>query len=317
MAADQDHGHGVPPEVQLQSLSAAGRALGMDVAEYVLPESRHAVLHGHRLHYLDWGTPGQPLVVLLHGVGLTAHTWDLVALALRHDHHCVALDLRGHGDSEWSPVLDYGVAAHGRDVASLVEHLDAGPVVLVGMSMGGMCAVQAAAGLGDRVRGLVLVDIGPPLVEEATGEPPPRPGGPFLPGELDTFEDFVDQALAFNPKRDRAQLRVSLRHNLRQLPDGRWTWKYDRRFYGNPEIRRPAPTSVWGHLDDLRCPGFVIRGGESRVLSPAAAAALADRLPGGRWVEVAGAGHTVQGDQPAAFVEAIRPFLAEITAREG
>src|SRR5687767_7011519 len=93
-------------------LREAAELAGMALEEVVGPSRQYTEADGMRLHYLDWGTAGRPTVLFLHGGGLTAHTWDLVCLALRRDYHCLAVDLRGHGDSEWSPEADYRIEAH-------------------------------------------------------------------------------------------------------------------------------------------------------------------------------------------------------------
>ena len=104
----------------LSHLRAAIDVAGGDVDKVVLPADHDLVVDGLRLHYLDWGRNGRPPLLFLHGGGLTAHTWDLVCLALRANFHCLALDQRGHGDSEWSPVLDYGPDAHVRAMFSWI-----------------------------------------------------------------------------------------------------------------------------------------------------------------------------------------------------
>src|SRR4051812_48449512 len=102
----------------LAHLRLAADVAGITAENVVLPASRDVVVDGVRLHVLDWEAPGHP-VVFLHGGGLTAHTWDLVCLALRGDGHCVALDLRGHGDSEWSPAMRYRPEDHAHDLQRL------------------------------------------------------------------------------------------------------------------------------------------------------------------------------------------------------
>ena len=92
---------------QLEHLELTAHHAGLKVAEIVLPESHHIVIHRMRFHYLDWGTPGHPPILFLHGGGLNAHTWDVICLMLRPDYHCFALDQRGHGDSEWEPTSNY------------------------------------------------------------------------------------------------------------------------------------------------------------------------------------------------------------------
>ena len=129
-----------------------------------------------------------------------------------------------------------------------------------------------------------------------------------------SVEEFVQRAQAFNPRRDPRLLRYSLRHNLRRLPDGTWTWKYDRRRL-SAEYFESVRRSLNRLRDDTRaitCPVLVVRGAESDVLSDAQAASFAAALPDGRWAKVEDAGHTVQGDNPRGLAQALAHFLAEI-----
>src|SRR3954452_13087515 len=107
----------------LSHYALGAQIAGLELPALTLPDEHHVILREMRFHYLDWGTSGRPPIVFLHGGGQTAHTWDFVCLALRAGHHCVALDQRGHGDSEWSPTLDYGPDAHAGDVAAFVDYL--------------------------------------------------------------------------------------------------------------------------------------------------------------------------------------------------
>lgn len=140
---------------------SASRVAGLNVSEISLPIERDLLAGGMRLHYLEWGDPRDPAVVLLHGGGLNAHTWDLVCLLLRQRFHCVALDLRGHGESEWSPNIDYGIVALTKDLGGFVNGVQLDRFALVGMSLGGLTSIAFAAANPRRVRGLVLVDVGP------------------------------------------------------------------------------------------------------------------------------------------------------------
>jgi pimeloyl-ACP methyl ester carboxylesterase len=295
----------------LAHLRLATDVAGLDVDEVVVPAEHDMVVDGLRLHCLDWGRPGRPPLLFLHGGCLTAHTWDLVCLALRADFHCLAVDQRGHGDSEWSPILDYGPDAHVRDVRGLIEQLDLTKPVLIGQSLGGLNAITYATHAADQLAGIVVVDIGPDvqwsgamrIANFVMGDP-----------EHGSVEDFVQRARAFNPRRDPRLLRYSLLHNLRRLPDGTWTWKYDRRGI-SPEYF----ASVRRSLDQLRdgthaitCPVLVVRGAESDAFSDTQAAGFAAALPDGRWAKIENAGHTVQGDNPRGLVQVLTDFLAEI-----
>jgi pimeloyl-ACP methyl ester carboxylesterase len=290
-------------------LSAA--TAGVRVPDLALPGQHHLLLGRMRFHYLDWGTAGRPPVVFLHGGGLNAHTWDLVCAALRGERHCLALDQRGHGDSEWSPEMDYTIESHVGDIDAFLQALELRRVVLVGMSLGGANALAWAGRHSRRLAGLVLVDIGPEVrtdgvrkIAAFTSEATP----------LDSVDQFIDRALAFNPRRNRELLRRSLLHNLRRMPDGRWMWKYDQRHRGrapDPEAYARRRELLWSAVDAVECPTLVVRGAQSDVFHDEDAERLARRLRRGRWVKIEGAGHTVQGDNPAGLLVVLREFLDE------
>ena len=295
------------PERKQHLREAAARA-GIQLDEVVLPASRRLVANGLDHHYLDWGTAGLTPVLFLHGGGLTAHTWDLTCLALRGRYHCLAFDLRGHGDTAWSPEADYSLDAHRADVEAIVEQLGLKRFLLVGMSLGGATALSYAGLHADKLTGLVLVDIGPDGRDAGR-----RRIASFVDGprEMDTVDHFVARALAFNPRRRPELLRRSLLHNLRQTPTGKWTWKYDHRRYQamTPESREQRRAALWEAVSKVTCPTLVVRGAQSDIFHDEDAEKLVAALPDGRWVRIEGAGHTVQGDQPKALVEALRPFF--------
>jgi len=155
-----------------------------------------------------------------------------------------------------------------------------------------------------------LVDVGPETRAEGvkkiaafTSESTP----------LDSVDEFIDRALAFNPRRNRELLRRSLLHNLRRMPDGRHMWKYDQRHRGkvDPGARAHRSELLWAAVDGVECPTLVVRGAQSDVFHDEDAERLAGRFRRGRWVRIEGAGHTVQGDNPAALLVELRAFLAD------
>ena len=290
-------------------LSAA--TAGIALPDLTLPDEHQLLLGRMRFSYLDWGTSGLPPMVFLHGGGLNAHTWDLVCASLRHERHCVALDQRGHGESEWSPEMDYSTASHVGDLEAFVDRLGFERFVLVGMSLGGVNSLAWAGRHSRRLAGLVLVDVGPEVrsdgvrkIQAFTSEA----------ATLDSVEQFVDRALAFNPRRNRELLRRSLLHNLRCMPDGRFMWKYDQRHRGkvDPGAYARRRELLWSAVERVECPTLVVRGAQSDVFHDEDAQQLASRLAKGRWVKVEGAGHTVQGDNPAGLLVALRGFLDEV-----
>jgi esterase len=296
------------PAEDLAHLRRAAQIAGLDPGAAVLPESRHVVVDGFRLHLLDWGGSG-PALVLLHGGALTAHTWDLVCLALRERYRCVAVDQRGHGDSEWSPELDYGADAYVKDIEGLARELGLERAVLVGQSLGAINGLTCAAREPDWLAGLVMVDAGPWVRSDGAQR---IADFVLAPAELPSVDDYVERAISFNPRRDPELLRRSLLHNLRPLPQGGWTWKYDRRHLaeGSFERMRTRLAELERMLDHVVCPVLVVRGAESDVLSRADAERLASRLPDARLVEVPDAGHTVQGDNPVDLARAVDEFAA-------
>ena len=300
-------------EAEYDQYRLACELSGVTVSAFVRPDDHDVVLDGIRLHYLDWGGQGPP-IVFLHGGGLNAHSWDLVSLALRPDFHCYALDLRGHGDSEWSPVMDYSFEANSRDLALFIVRLGLDTPVIVGNSLGGLTAIRYASEFADRLSGLVVVDVGPNVRSEGVDR---ILRFMQLPADLDSVEAYVERAVEFNPRRDRRLLALTLRHNLRQLPNGRWTWKYDRRHRmttnGEEQARRNA--GLWPAVHRIDCPTLIVRGERSQIFSDNDAARLASAMPSAEWTRVLEAGHTVQGDNPAEFISVLRGFLSKLELR--
>jgi pimeloyl-ACP methyl ester carboxylesterase len=157
---------------------------------------------------------------------------------------------------------------------------------------------------------LVVIDIGPLAPQSGSSQRIQN----FLDGaELDSIEDFVERSMKFNPRRDPDLLRVSLLHNLRELPNGKWTWKYDKRHYlrpTQPDLSMRLLKTTWDGVPGIACPTLVVRGGDSDILSARVGKQLAERFPNGTYVEVPRAGHIVQSDNPADLVADLRRFLS-------
>ena len=298
---------------QIEHLELTAHHAGLKVPEIVLPESHQIVIHRMRFHYLDWGTAGRHPILFLHGGGLNAHTWDVVCLMLRRDYHCFALDQRGHGDSEWEPTSDYSHDSQVGDVEGFLAKLQLKRPLVVGHSMGGFAALGYAVKHAETLAGLVLVDIGPEL--NLTGSKRIRD---FIAMDrvLDSVDAFVERAMSFNPRRNPTLLRRSLLHNLRQLPNGKWTWKHDpnRMSIGKNfvEERLERAKQILDDVHKITCPTLILRGDRSDVFSDENASKFAKALPHGRWLKVPNAGHTIQGDNPAGLLDALNPFLKEI-----
>lgn len=286
--------------LSFEGLADLAAARGIPWQDNALPASRFfAAPNGNRLHFLDWPAAGPPLI-LLHGGALTAQTWDLVALALASDAHCLALDLRGHGLSDWTGT--HRIADSVNDLIALIDRLALDRVHLCGMSLGGNVAGHAAPRLGARLASLTFVDVGPGVAFQGSANM--RSFFDAIPPLVDLAE-ITASALRESPTTDPALMAYRYRALFRPV-DGGWSLHQDRR---RPHDYR----HILGRLEELRdlapstpCPTLIARGTRSRVLSAEAAAAFAACFPNGRTVDIAGAGHNVQEDAPVALAALLR-----------
>jgi|SRR5579885_1421342 esterase len=301
---------------EIEQLRLVAEISGLTPPRVVLPESGDLIVDRFRLHYLDWGNPGgtAATIFFLHGGGLNAHTWDVVCLALRERYRCVALDQRGHGDSEWSPGCDYGMESHLRDIEGFAAQMKLRRPVVVGQSMGGINAINYAARHSEEMAGLVVVDVGPEILPAGGARIRDFIAAP----QLDSPEDFLKRATQFNPLRDPRILRRSLYYNLRRLPNGKWTWKHDTRRIAEAQgvdtaaMAARRAQELWQAVPKIKCPTLVVRGVLSDVISDEQAEKFARALPNGRLARVERAGHNVQGDNPAGLLGVLVPFVEEI-----
>lgn len=288
-------------------LGALAAYAGIDSTAISPPTEDRLTLGGLALRYFDWGDPAAPPLVLLHGGGQSARTWDACCLVLARHYRCLALDQRGHGDSAWSPEGAYAIDDHVSDVAGFVDALELRAPIVAGMSMGGINAIAYAARYPHRLRALVSVDVGPdvqfePVQRMMTGMAAYR--------RFTSPQDAADRLSQLGARRDKALLEQTLALNLREESDGSWTWKYDPRTLADlsaEEILAPRK-SLWRKLSRITCPVLVVRGADSEIFTQADATTLAQRLPQATCAIVAGARHSVQTDNPKGLAEAILRF---------
>jgi pimeloyl-ACP methyl ester carboxylesterase len=287
------------------ALPTLARRCGIEFLDAADPVRRECIApDGVRLNYLDWGGSGEP-IVFLHGGALTAHTWDLVCIGLRDSYRCIALDLRGHGDSEWSD--DYRVEIATADVGALVTTLGAGRCHLVGMSLGGNIAAHFAGAHPGRAASLTLVDVGPGIDFEAT-----RSLRNFVDEAQDVanLETIIAAALLFNPQADREKLVYRLKHSTLRTAEGRYRWKIDRRRPLDYDHILAKLAELPTLAASIGCPVLIARGARSRIFSDEAAARYAALFACGEWVRIEDAGHNIQEDNPRALLRELQRFLA-------
>jgi pimeloyl-ACP methyl ester carboxylesterase len=257
-------------------------------------------LDGVFLHVLLRGDATQRPLVLLHGGGANAHWWDHLAPAFAGRFHVVALDFRGHGDSDHPANLETGAFA--RDLEALLQHLGARDPVLMGHSMGGHVALDHAA-RSAQVRALVAIEIvrGAPSRERRAMRL-----ALAMRRTYRTREEAIERFRFLPPAPHASEaLRASIAgHSVAEEQDGRFGFKFDPRWFGIPSSR-PAP------LGGIRCPTLIVRGADSPLLSADGAAAFAAEIPTARIAVIGGGGHNLHLEQPEAFLAAVQPFLNE------
>ena len=293
------------------TLYDAARAMGVSFSSEAVPRDKFIQIGTRRFHYLEWGDPSNPPMLLLHGYAQTCHSWDFVALALCDKFRVLSLDQRGHGDSDWSDSGDYSPESYWTDLHLIVKALELNNLVVMGLSMGGRNAISFAANHPGRVRALVVVDSAPSM--QKTGSERMRK---FVQGEdeLDSIDDFVKRVHEYNPSRPTDQIKGSIMHNLKQLSNGKWTWKYDK-VLRSPNRKVPGPDYaelLWNHIEMLDIPTLVVIGSNSDMVNLETANELHKRIKNSRLSTVAGAGHLVMGDNPAGFEKAVREFIYEL-----
>ena len=263
-----------------------------------------------RVSALRWGA-GPVRAVFLHGGGQNAHTWDTVILGLGMP--ALAIDLPGHGRSDWRPDGDYGPARNAAVVEPVIRELAPHAEMVVGMSLGGLTAMLLAITAADLVPALVMVDVTPSAPNRHAEMTEQQKGTVALVRAARTFPSFaamVDATAAAAPHRDRESLRRGVFHNSKRNDDGTWSWRYD-------SFREGAGfEGLWEGVPDLRTPTTLVRGADSFFVNDEDAEQFARTAPGfRRTVVVPGAGHSVQGDQPRALVEILRSALGPDVTR--
>lgn len=289
---------------EFTSLLQSAADLGIAHDRSVRYHSRHTVVRGQRFHFLEWGDPALPPIVLLHGGNQSSHSWDLVSLHLAEHHHVYALDQRGHGDSEWNRELDYSIDAMVADVEAFIADQGIVDPVIFGHSMGGRVTLSLHLRRPDIARALVIVDMGPEISPE---------GAATIQNfvvrniEFEDLDEFLDNVERYDPFRTRAHIERTVKYNVLRRVDGRYVSKVDHR-------RIPVPNRDLT-LEDMRTidvPVLLLRGAQSNILEPDAAERFADALPQGRLVTVPNCGHNVHSGNTADFLAAVQAFLAEL-----
>lgn len=274
-----------------------------------------------RLHFLDWGNADAPPLLLIHGNRDHCHNWEWLAQRLRHDHHIVAPDLRGHGDSQWSTGSTYSGAEFTYDIAQLIHQQGLAPLRIIAHSLGGSVALRYAGVYPENVERLVVI--------EGHGPPPSfllnRPAAPArLRQWIDSSRDLAGRQPRRYPSLDTAyhrmqeanphlspeQARHLTIHGSNQNEDGTYSWKFDNYVHvGTPfDLSLDDTRTVWANI---ACPVLLISGSESWTRRDEDSSELLATFRDARHEVVEEAGHWVHHDQLDRVVGLVRDFFAD------
>ena len=284
------------------------------------PTSRHYSSQRLRLHYVDWGNPDAPPLLLVHGGRDHCRNWGWVASALRRDWHVLAPDLRGHGDSQSSPDGNYSIAAYIYDLAQLIHQQELAPVTIVAHSLGGMITLRYTGIYPENVGRLVAIEglgVTPKTAIERAKQPiadrmrrwinEQRALSGRLPRRYASIEDALKRMQEANAHLSPEQARHLTQHGVNQNEDGTYSWKFDNyvradRPYG---MTQAETEQLWQRI---ACPTLLVYGKESWASNPEEDGRIR-HFKDGRVVSFEGAGHWVHHDRLEEFLDLLRNFL--------
>jgi pimeloyl-ACP methyl ester carboxylesterase len=284
------------------------------------PTSRVFFSQRLRLHYVDWGNPGAPPLVLVHGGRDHCRNWDWVATAMRHDWHVIAPDLRGHGDSQWSTDGYYSMPGYIYDLAQLIDQQRLAPATIVAHSLGANIALRYTGIFPEKVRRLVAIEgLGPSpkvLAERGTQSIVERMErwialqrelAARRPRHYASLEEAFQRMHEANRHLSPEQARHLTQHGVNQNEDGSYTWKFDNyvRVWPPYDVPQRELEELWARIT---CPTLLVYGTESWASNPAEDG-RARHFRNAEVVTFEKAGHWVHHDRLDAFLDLLRKFL--------
>ncbi len=275
-----------------------------------------------RLHYVDWGNPEAPPLVLVHGGRDHARSWDAVARALRAEYHTIAPDLRGHGDSQWVIGAAYSLTDNVADLAQLIEQQGWERVHLIGHSRGASIVLCYAGLYPERVRRVIAIEARartrnvdadfadrPVAARYRAWVDAVRTIAARQPHRYPTLADAAARMRQENPRLSPEQAHHLAAHGAVRNEDGAYTWKFDNyaRLSQPHGLTRDEMHEIWSQNT---APTLLLQGTGGWTGNPAEDGRLR-RLPNARSVMVEGAGHWLHHDRLEEFLRLVRTFLAE------
>lgn len=273
----------------------------------VKPQDRYLYNKGLRLHYLDWGNNKQQPMLLLHGFLAHAHVWDDFALNFRSHYHVIALDQRGHGESQWSKDVAYSMDDHFSDIAHFIETLDLKDLILIGHSMGGRNALFYTACSTRKVKRLILVDSRPddnPQASKAL-----RHLIVNFPLQAGSLNEVVRAVQSLYPYLPREFCHHITSYGYKQVHDGMFVPRYDSRMSLQSKLAGYAIEDLWVFMKNVNCPTLIVRGEENSFLSRQDAKNMCRIISKAEWKEIPESTHMPMQENPVAFNKVVSDFL--------
>jgi len=268
------------------------------------PIDRFVTVNGLRIHYLDWGNETKPPMIMLHGIGRVAHTFDHIAPHFAPSYHVMAVDMRGHGDSDWDPKGAYLVEDYTKDIEGLAVQLRLRNITIWGNSTGGRVA-QVFAGLHpELVSAVISEDVGPERPTQVA-ESVTRQLKQEDEKGWSSEDDLLAQLKTSNSRTPEEILRAYAHYGSKKRADGRVIWKRDPGI-GNGFV----PTELWRFVRQIESPIIYVVGGRSTIVPAATQEALKKALPQAQIVTIPGVGHYPSEENSSAYLAIVDKFLS-------
>src|SRR5262245_27625458 len=278
--------------------------LTLAVSQGSQPTDHFVTVNGLRIHYLEWGSTDKPPLIMLHGIGRIAHTFDHIAPHFSSNYHVMAVDMRGHGDSDWDPKGAYLVEDYVKDIEGLARQLRLQNITIWGNSTGGRVA-QVFAGLHpEMVSAVISEDVGPERPREIADGMTARLKQEDEKGWA-SEDELLAQQKAGSPRTSEDILRAYVHYGSKGRADGRIIWKRDPAI-GNGFV----PTELWRFVREIKSPIIYILGGRSTIVPSQTQEELRKTLAQAQIVTIPGVGHYPSEEKPSEFLAVVDKFLS-------
>ena len=274
------------------------------------PKKRYVSVNSLRLHYLDWNGSSSRVMILLHGVMENAQIWDSFAFSISDHLRIIALDQRGHGDSDWASPPAYSCNDYVRDLSEFIESLGVNGVILMGHSMGALHAIKYTYMKPEKVKGLIHVDIEPSPLPENREYLNERYN--IQPSFYISIEDYMGRIRKTIQYAEKDMIQNFASSSLKKESDGKFYIRFDKEV-----LKHFDQYDLLPHVRDIKCPTLIVRGEESMVMRREKAQEMNRYISNSKLAEIPSASHIVPIDNPKSFQQVVMGFLKDFHLIDG